>query len=181
MVARAQFRLGLRALLDHAAIRLVRGELDRLVEKRLVGDDAPGLEAAGGGEDQLRLGIVDAGGKLMRREAAEDDGMDRADARAGEHADHRFRDHRHIENDAVALADTEIGEHRAKGRNLVLQLRVAQDRLGAGDGAVMDDGRLRAAARLHMAVDGIPAGVAFGTRRTSGRGRRPCRRPCPTA
>ena len=43
-----------RALQDDAGVRLVRGELDGFVQQRLVGDDAPRLDAAGGGDDRLR-------------------------------------------------------------------------------------------------------------------------------
>ena len=46
-------RLALRALQDQAGVRLVLGELDRLVEQRLVGHDARALDAAAGREDQL--------------------------------------------------------------------------------------------------------------------------------
>ena len=54
VAAGRQRGVGLRPLQDEAALRLVAGELDRLVEQRLVGDDAARLDAAGGGEDHLR-------------------------------------------------------------------------------------------------------------------------------
>ena len=55
--------------------------------------------------DRITFGsrIVDAGRKLLRREAAEHDRVHRADAGAGEHREDRLRDHRHVEDDAVAL------------------------------------------------------------------------------
>ncbi len=101
-------RCSLRALQDQAGLRLVPGEIDRLVEQRLVGDDAVDLDAAARRQDHLGLGVVDAGGELLRREAAEHHRMDRADARAGQHRDHRLRHHRHVEDDAVAFADAEV-------------------------------------------------------------------------
>jgi hypothetical protein len=113
----------LRALQDDAGVRLGRRHVDGLVEQRLVGDDAAGLEAAGGRHDELRLGIVDARGKLARREAAEHHRMHRADARARQHGDDRLRHHRHVDDDAVALADAEVAQHRGAGLNLVQQLR----------------------------------------------------------
>jgi hypothetical protein len=51
----------------------VLGKLNRLVEKRLVRNDPTQLNAAGGRDDGDGLGIVDAGRKLGRREAAEND------------------------------------------------------------------------------------------------------------
>ena len=61
----------LRPLQDDAGLRLGAGELDRLVEQRLVLHDAAGLEPAACREDQLRLGVVDAGGELLGGKAAE--------------------------------------------------------------------------------------------------------------
>ena len=40
----------------------------------------------------------------LRGKAAEDHRMDGADAGAGEHGEHRLRHHRHVDDDAVALA-----------------------------------------------------------------------------
>ncbi len=123
-----QGRVGLRPLQDEAGRGLCRGKGDRAVEQRLVGDDAFGLEAAGRGQDRLRPRVVDAGRQLLRGEAAEDDRVDRADAGAGQHGEDRLRDHRHVEDDAVALLDAEILQHGGERRDLVLQLGVGDAR-----------------------------------------------------
>ena len=70
------------------------------------------------------LAVLDAGGKLRRGEAAEHDRVDRADAGAGQHGDHRLRHHRHVEDDAVALGDAQVLQHAAERRHLVAQLGV---------------------------------------------------------
>ncbi len=101
----------------------MRGVLDRRVEQRLVMHDAAGLDAAGRGDDELRLGVVDAGRKLRRREAAEDDGMDGAEPGAGEHGDRRLRDHRQIEDDAVALSDAVILKHSGERLHFAREAR----------------------------------------------------------
>ncbi len=80
----------LRALQDHAVLRRVRGLLQRRVEQRLVRDRARALEPAGGRDDDARSGVVDAHGELVRREAAEHDRVDRAQARAGQHRHQRL-------------------------------------------------------------------------------------------
>jgi len=49
------------------------------------------------------LGVVDPGGEFLGREAAEDKRVNGADASASQHGDDRFRDHRHVDEDAVAL------------------------------------------------------------------------------
>src|SRR5688572_31760809 len=45
--------------------------------------------------------------RSFRREAAEHDRVNRADARASEHRDRRVRNHRHVDRDAVAFLDAE--------------------------------------------------------------------------
>jgi hypothetical protein len=61
-----------------------------------------------------RLGVVDPGGELLRGKAAEHHRMHRPDARAGEHRDNRFQHHRHVEDDAIPLADPEIAQDRCQ-------------------------------------------------------------------
>ena len=104
------------------ACGLDAGKLDRLVEQRLVLHDAAGLEPAARREDQFRLGVLDPGREFLGREAAEHHRMHRADPRAGQHRDHRFRHHRHIEDDAVALGDAEIGHHGGERLHLMQHL-----------------------------------------------------------
>ncbi len=87
------------------SLGLVLDELDRRVEQRLVGDEAPRLDPARGRDDQLRGRVLDAAGQLVRGEPAEDHRVDRPDAGAGEHGDRRLRDHRHVDDDAVAAPD----------------------------------------------------------------------------
>ena len=115
VVAAGDELAGLRLALQHqAGLRLVGRAGDRRVEQRLVGDGAAGLDAARAGDDELRPGIVDAGGELGRGKAAEDDGMHGAEPGAGEHRKNRLRHHRHVDDDAVALLDAEI--HAARRR-----------------------------------------------------------------
>ena len=86
--------------------------------------------------------------------------MNGADARAGKHGDRRFRHHRHIKNDAVALADAEIAQHAAEHLRFGEQAMVADGALYAGKRRIVDDGGLLAAPGLDMAVDRVETGVA---------------------
>src|SRR3974390_251454 len=52
-----EHRLTLRTLQDHTGLRLVFGDLDRLVEQRLVGNDARDLDAAASRQNDLRLWV----------------------------------------------------------------------------------------------------------------------------
>lgn len=57
------------------------------------------------GACMLYLGMVDPGGELLGRESAEDERVNSADASTRQHCDDRFRYHRHVDEDAVALDD----------------------------------------------------------------------------
>ena len=149
------------ALQDDAGVRLVAGELDGLVEQRLVGDDAARLDAAGGGENEFRFGVLDAGGQFIGGEPAEDHRMHRANARAGQHGDDGFGHHGHVDDDPVALLHGEIAQDGGKTRDFVEQLRVGDGAFRAGDGGIVDDGGLISAPGLHMAVHAVVAGVAL--------------------
>ena len=153
-----------RALQDQRRGRLVLAELDRLVEQGLVGDDLAALDAARSGHDADRLGVVDAGRKFAGGETAEHDGMHRADAGAGQHAHHRFRDHRHVEDDAVALLDAEVEQHAGERGHFVGELGVGVGAGRVGDGAVVDQRRQATAAVLDVAVEAVVGGVALGAR-----------------
>ena len=81
----------------------------RRVRERLVGHllerhDLAAAIAAVGGDEQRGLRVVDAIAQRLGAEAAEDDAVDRADARAREHRDRELGNQRHVERDAIALA-----------------------------------------------------------------------------
>ena len=85
--------------------------------------------------------------------------MDRADPCAGIHADQRFGDHRHIEQNAVALAYTMRDENRRQCLHLLEQFGVGEALDEALERRVMDDGDLMPASVPDMAVEQIEAGV----------------------
>ncbi len=153
--------LQLGALEDQAGFGLCAREVDRFIEQRLIGDDAARLDAAARRQDHLGLGIVEAGRKLVRREAAEDHRVDRADAGAGQHGDHRLRHHRHVEDDAIAFADAKVAQDRGERLHLGKHRLVGDGALRVSDGQVVDDGALAAAACGHMAIQCVEAGVAL--------------------
>ena len=117
-----------RPLENHAVLRLGPNGLDRSVEKRLVGHEPGRLDAAGRGNDHLRLRVIDARRELHRCEPAEDDRVDRAYSRAGEHRDQGLRDHGHVDHDAVAALDPETDERSGERRDCVSQLAIGQRR-----------------------------------------------------
>ena len=80
--------------------------------------------------------------------------MDRADARAGEHRIGRFRDHRHVDGDAVALLDAVLLHHIGKPADMLVELVVGDLLVVVGVVAFPDDGDL-VAALLQMPVDAV--------------------------
>ena len=155
-----QLGFELRTLQDQTGVGLVGRERDRLVEQRLVGDDAAGLDAAARRQDRLRRGVVDAGREFVCGKAPEHHGMDGADAGAGQHGDRRLRHHRHVDQHPVALADAEVAQHGGEHLGLGQQAMIGEDALGPRKRRIVDDGGLVAAPGIDVAVDGVEAGVA---------------------
>ena len=138
---------------------LVLGHRDGGVQERLVGNDPPRLDAAGGRDDELRLGVVDPHCELMRGKAAEDNRVNRAEPCDREHGDHGLRNHRHVEDHSITLRKAERGQRHRALRDFFPKLaeRVGLDRLR--DRAVVDQRRLFRAAVLDVPIEGVVAGV----------------------
>ena len=111
--------------------------------------------------DRISFGprIVDARGELLGGKAAEDDGVDRADARAGEHRENRLGHGRHIDDDAVAFLDALARRAPARCATSIAQLDVGERVNGLGDRAVVDERTLLAAPAFDVPIDGVVAGV----------------------
>ena len=88
---------------------------------------APGFNPAGSRQNSFRSEVVDANGELVRREAAEHDGVDGAQTRAREHGNNCLGNHGHVDHHAVPLAYSERPQSSCRVTDLVQQLRVAVD------------------------------------------------------
>ncbi len=135
-----------------------RGRQQRLVDRRLQEGGLPAPPAAIRGDDELRLRVVDPARQGFGREAAEDDGVRRADAGTREHRDRELRDHRHVDRDAVALADAQRVEGAGRLLDLAVQVRIG-DRPGVARLADPVVGDLAAEAVLDVPVDAVVADV----------------------
>ena len=114
--------------------------------------------AAVGGDQHLGLGVVDAVGERLRREAAEHDAVGGADAGAGEHRHRRLGDHRQVDVDPVAGLDAEPLQHVGEALDLGEQLGVG-DRAGVARLALEVDGDLVALAGGDVAVEAVVGDV----------------------
>ena len=162
VAARDQLATLLRPLQDDAGLRLRARKFDRLVEQRLVLHDAAGIEPAACRKDQLWPGVVDPGRQLFRRKAAEHHAMHRSDPRAGQHRDHGFRHHRHVEDGAIALDDAEVGHDGGKRLHLFQQLGIGEFRDGVGKRRIVDQRHLIGAPAGDMTIERVVAGVDHG-------------------
>ena len=111
-----------------------------------------------GGDDEGRVAVDDAAGQRIRREAAEHDRMDRADA-ARRRAWHRpARDHRHVDRDAIALPDAVLLQHVGEAADVLVELAVGDLPIVIGIVALPDDRRL-VAPLLQVPVDAVVGDV----------------------
>ncbi len=152
-------------------LALLLGLPDRLVDGRLERRRGAAPVAAVRGDDHLRLAVGHPVGERVGGEAAEDDGVRRADPGAGQHRDHGLGDHRQVDRDPVTLGDAELGERVGGLADLVLEVGVRQVAgvvLGLADPV---QGDLVAVAVLDVPVDAVvrrvdgAAGEPLGERR----------------
>ena len=158
-------------LKDDAFLWFVLRDADGFVEERLVGEDAFAFYATGSGDDHFGAGIVDADGEFVRGEAAKNDGMHGTEARTGEHRDGRFRNHRHVDHNAVVLDDTLLREHTSEARDGVAEFAVGEGLDLIGDGTVVDERCLVGAAGFNMQVERVVAGVELAAAEPAVEGR----------
>ena len=96
--------------------------------------------------------------------------MDCTEPHRREHREHRLRDHRHVDQDSIALANTLCGENRGEavdlGGELAIAISPALIRLGRNE----DERRLLGACR-EMAIDGVMAEVGAAADEPACKGR----------
>ena len=146
--------------------------LERFIDVLLERNDAAAPVAAirrdDGGCAAIRNPIANA----IRAEAAKDDGMNRADPRAGEHRDCRLRNGRHINDDAIAFADSVSLQDVGEAADFAMQLLVGQDAFVAWL-AFPDDRGLVPAWPLQMTIEAIFRDVQLSADKPFREGRLP--------
>jgi hypothetical protein len=106
---------------DHLRRRELR-QANRLVDQVLVGDRLAAAHPGVGRHHHLGLGVVDARREARCGKAAEHHRVHRADARAGQHGEGGFGDHRHVDEHPVAATDALRQENRREAVHLAMQL-----------------------------------------------------------
>jgi hypothetical protein len=137
--------------------------LQRRVDDLLQADFLALAEADVGGEDEARAAGLDAIEERPRAEAREDDGVDRADPDRGEEQDDRFGAERHVDRDAVALAEPEAAQGGGRALDFSEEQLVAEgsllpplvqvDKRRAVAAPLLDVGVERAVGQVRPAAD----------------------------
>ena len=109
--------------------------------------------AAIGGDQHFGARVVDPVPQRLRGEAAEHDCVHRADARAGEHRDRDFGDHREIDRDPIAPLDAQALQHVREFVDVGVQLAVGDAPHFAGRLSFPDQRHAAALAGAHMPVE----------------------------
>ncbi len=109
-------------------------------------------------DDNLRTAIFNAAGQCFGRKAAKYDGMDRTDARAGQHRNRCGRDHRQINDNAVALAHTHRFKCVGKPADTFMQVFIG-DMFGNGRIVAFENDRGLITAFCQMTIKAVGRNV----------------------
>ena len=146
------------AIDEQHALGLVRRKVNRGIEQWLVLDHLARARACIRTDDHARRGVIDARGETVGGKAAEHDRMDRADACTGQHGERGFRNHRQVNQHAVAPSDAQRLQARRHAVDLAMELAIRVRDLQAGFGGDVHQRRLLTAGG-EMPVDGVVAEV----------------------
>ncbi len=139
---------------QHDHVRHRRCAIECFVRHLLQRHDRAAAISAVGGNQQLALRVVHAIAQRLGAEAAEDDAVRRADARAGKHRDREFGHERHVDGDAIALLDAQRLQHVRERADLAIQIEVGQRPAIAGL-PFPDECGLVAACAANVAIDAV--------------------------
>ena len=115
-------------------------------------------------------------GERVGREAAEDDGVRRAEPRAREHRHRQLRDHAHVDRDRRSLLHAELLERVGEADDVALEVRVRDRARLAFRLAFPVVGDLLSRAGLDVPVDAVEADVQRAAEDTTSRTAAPTRR-----
>ena len=143
---------------------------DCFVHRRLERAGRAAAVAPVGRDDEVRITVEDAAAQRVGGEAAEDHGVRRPQAGAGQHGHHRLGDHGHVDGDLVARLHPQLDQ--GVGR---LADRGQQVRIGDGPGvaglALPVEGHPVAQAGVNVAVNTVDRHVEPAPHEPLGKGR----------
>ena len=148
------------------------GALECLIGDRLQLKEVPLAIATVGGDQHFCGRVIDAIGKCVCWEAAEDNAVGCAEPSAGEHGDRHLRDHRHVDGDAVAFRYAESLQRVRGLLHLAEQVVVGN---GSAVARLADpvEGHLLTATGSNVAIDTILGNVQFAVIKPLRKGKLP--------
>jgi hypothetical protein len=135
-------------------------QLAGFIEQMLVGHRLAAAHAGIAGDDQLGLGIVDASGQRTGRKTAKNHGVDGANAGTSENGKRGLRNHRHVNQNAIALANAQGLHDRGRAHHFGLQFGKGIGLLLVGLGRDINQCAIVRPLR-GMAVNGVMAEVGL--------------------
>ena len=132
--------------------------LNRRIDISLEGNFPAATKTLVRGDNDVGFGVRDAAGDGLGREAAEHDGMDGANARAGEHRIGHLGNHGQVDRDPIALLDAVAFQHIGEKSDATRELSIGDVGGLRGIVAFPDDRRLVRALR-QMPIDAIVSDV----------------------
>ena len=133
---------------------------ESFVDDGFQGDGFAAAVADVAGDHDFRLRIGDAVAERGVSESGIDDGMNRADAGAGQHGHGAFDGERHVDDDAVTLDDAQRLQAVGEAADHAVELAVGDDALGAVF-AEPDEGGAIAALGVGVAVERVDGDVGL--------------------
>ena len=121
---------------------------------------------------------MDAVDKGVGGESAEDHGVGRTDAGAGEHGDGQFGSHAHVDGNAVAFLNAEGLENVGKFLDFAMELLIGERADFAGL-AFPDDGGFVLTSGLHVAIEAVVGEIDFSASKPLGPGTVPLQNSVP--
>ena len=150
------------AVYENHVLRWKLRKANRFIHQVFIGNGLAGAHARIGGNHDFRFGIIDTRGQTRRRKAAEHHGMNRADPCAGEHPEHRFGDHRHVDQYAITFCHAQGFQHRGHAIHFVEEIAIAEFFLFVGFRGNVNQRRLLGALG-QVAIHGIETEIGFAT------------------
>ena len=130
-------------------------DIDGFIEEWFIFDDTVRLDSARSADDHLGCAVVDSFSEFVCSESAEDDGVYSADSYDSEHSDDGFRNHGHIDDDAVAIFDAVIFEDAGEESDFLSEFVVSVGLFSVCDGAIIDESGLDSSSFVDMSVESV--------------------------
>ena len=146
-------------------IRFVFSKRYCLIDQWFVFHNPSGFQTARCCKNCLRLTVINSDGEFIGCKASEDHTVYRTNTRARQHCNRRFRNHWHINDDAITRANTTRLQHSGNTCDSLLQFFIANRCRLISHRAVVDYCSLIGAAVVYVIINRVVAGIRLSIRK----------------